>query len=482
MTTEALALIVFLPLLAAAGAVVLPTAALGAMIRIGLLPLPFLLLIPTVEVIRHGSYRVLLAGHEAPLGINWLLDPLSLLMLWLNVGMTVLVSLHASFSFKPGSPHAERFWPLWLILFASMNALLLSSDLFNIYVTLELVTLTAIGLIAIEGKAMALRAAMRYLLLALLGSLLYLLGVGLMYGQTGVLDLYLMAEHLTTGWLSVTAVAIMIVGLLIKAAIFPLHAWLPAAHGNAPGPVSAILSAMVVKVSVYLIWRIWFWTLESWHLDLAAQLLGLLGAAAILYGSLAALVQQRLKMVIAYSTVAQLGYLLLLLPLASALAFQAASYHLLSHGLAKAAMFLAAANIFQNAGTDRLPKLAGIDQKMPLDVFALALGGVSIMGLPPSGGFLAKWLFLQAAWEAQAWPILILVAVGGLLSAAYLFRVLAVICLHPRKKAELEETSRIPNLASIAALLLGVAAIAAGFTSAPVLDLVESGLPRGLVP
>ncbi len=482
MTTEALALIVFLPLLAAAGAVILPVAALGAMIRIGLLPLPFLLLIPTIEVIRQGPYRVLIAGYEAPLGINWLLDPLSLLMLWLNVGMTVLVSLHASFSFKPGSPHAERFWPLWLMLVAAMNALLLSSDLFNIYVTLELVTLTAIGLIAIEGKPMALRAAMRYLLLALLGSLLYLLGVGLMYGQTGVLDLYLMAERLSSGWLSVTAVALIIVGLLIKAAIFPLHAWLPAAHGNAPGPVSAILSAIVVKVSIYLIWRIWFWTLDGWSLEHAAELLGFLGALAILYGSLAALVQQRLKMVIAYSTVAQLGYLLLLLPLASALAFQAASYHLLSHGLAKAAMFLAAANILNSTGTDRLQRLAGVDQRMPLDVFALALGGVSIMGLPPSGGFLAKWLFLQAAWQAQNWWILILITLGGLLAAAYLFRVLAFICLHPSHRAKLNEPRGTPNLASIAALLLGVAAIAAGFTSAPVLDLVESGLPRGLVP
>ncbi|MFP4208807.1 MAG: complex I subunit 5 family protein [Wenzhouxiangella sp.] len=482
MTTEALALIVFLPLLAAAGAVVLPRAALGAMIRLGSLPLPLLLLVPTLEVVRNGSYRVVLAGHEAPLGIVWQLDPLSLLMLWLNVGMTILVSLHASYSFRPGSAHAHRFWPLWLMLLTGMNALLLSADLFNIYVTLELVTLTAIGLIAIEGKASALRAAMRYLLLALLASLLYLLGVGLIYGQTGVLDLYMLAGQLEPGWLTITAMTLMIVGLLIKAAIFPLHAWLPAAHGNAPGPVSAILSAMVVKVSIYLIWRLWFWMATDWDLALAAQLMGLLGALAIVYGSLAALVQVRLKMIIAYSTVAQLGYLLLLLPLASGLAFQAASYHLLSHGLAKAAMFLAAANILKSVGTDRLSRLAGIDQRMPLDVFALALGGVSIMGLPPSGGFLAKWLLLEAAWQAQAWGILVLIVSGGLLAAGYLFRILGVVCLHPRHRNSHRQTRRPPNMASIAALLLGLAAIVAGFTSAPVLDLVAAGLPPGLLP
>lgn len=482
MTTEALALIVFLPLLAAAGAVVLPRNWLAVSIRVGLMPLPLLLVLPTLEVLESGTYRVLLAGHAAPLGISWQLDPLSLLMLWLNVGMTLLVSLHANFAFAPDNQHAHRFWPLWLLLFASMNALLLSADLFNIYVTLELVTLTAIGLIALEGKPPALRAAMRYLLLALLASLLYLLGVGLIYGQTGVLDLYMLADLLDPGWLSVTAIALMIVGLLIKAAVFPLHAWLPAAHGNAPGPVSAILSAMVIKVSIYLIWRLWFWGIPDWNVNNAAVLLGLLGALAIVYGSLAALVQQRLKMIIAYSTVAQLGYLLLLFPLAGALGFQAASYHLLAHGMAKAAMFLAAANILKSVGTDRLSRLAGIDQRLPLDVFALALGGVSIMGLPPSGGFLAKWLFLEAAWEMESWGWLVLVVVGGLLAAAYLFRVLAVVCLHPRRRAGRRHVRQNPKLTSVAALLLALGAIIAGFTSAPILDLVEVGLPPGLAP
>ena len=490
MTTEALALVVFLPLLAAAGIIALPRSWMGLLVRVGLFPLPLLLVIPTLEVVRTGPFRVLLAGHESPLGIVWLLDPLSLLILWLNIGITLLISLHASFSFPPGQAfsgqggddRAQRFWPLWLILFASMNALVLSADLFNIYVTLELVTLAAIGLIAIEGKPLALRAAMRYLLLALMASLLYLLGVGLIYGQTGVLDLYLIAERLEPAWLSITALALMIVGLLIKSAIFPLHAWLPAAHGNAPGPVSAILSAMVVKVSVYIVWRLWFWSAEAWDLESAAMLMGLLGAAAIIYGSLAALVQQRLKMIVAYSTVAQLGYLMLLFPLASTLAFQAASYHLLSHGMAKAAMFLAAANILRAMGTDRIKRLAGIDQRLPLDVFALALAGVSIMGLPPSGGFLAKWLFLEAAYEQEAWGWLVLVAASGLLAAAYLFRVLAILCLHPRKRRQRTGRRRAPNLASVAAILLAAGAIMAGFASAPVLDLVEAGLPPGLAP
>ncbi len=479
MTANALALIVFLPLLAACFIVAAPRYA-GLGVRLGLIPLPLLLLLPTLEVLDQGTYRLALAGHDAPLGIEWLLDPLSLLMLWLNIGITLLVSLHASYGFPPASAAGQRFWPLWLILFASMNALVLSADLFNLYVTLELVTLAAIGLITVEGKPLALRAGMRYLLLALLASLLYLLGVGLIYGQTGTLDLYRVGERLQAEWLPVTAMSLMIVGLLIKSAIFPLHAWLPAAHGNAPGPVSAILSAVVVKVSIYMIWRLGFWTVADWNLEAVALMLGLLGAAAIVYGSLAALVQVRLKMIIAYSTVAQLGYLLLVFPLAGNLAFKAAVYQMLSHGLAKAAMFLAAANILRAIGTDRLRRLAGIDQRMPLDVFALALAGVSIMGLPPSGGFLAKWLYLEAAWEQRAWGWLVLVAIGGLLAAAYLFRVLAVVCLHPRRRLGQRSRRRSPTAASWAALLLAVGAILAGFFSAPILDLITAGLPPGM--
>jgi hypothetical protein len=216
-------------------------------------------------------------------------------------------------------------WPLWLLMTAGMNALFLSADLFNVYVTIELMTLAAIAWwwprrpAAPHGKgqrADALRAAMRYLLLAMLGSLAYLLGVALLYGALGTLDLYDAAARMAGGdAATLTALALMSAGLLLKGAIFPLHAWLPGAHAQAPGPVSAVLSALVVKTSVYLLYRLWFWSAAGIDREAASWLLGLLGAGAILYGSAAALVQDQLKRVVAYSTVAQLGYLLLVFPL-----------------------------------------------------------------------------------------------------------------------------------------------------------------------
>ncbi|MFU8831177.1 MAG: complex I subunit 5 family protein [Wenzhouxiangella sp.] len=485
MMTEALAGLVFLPLLAACAVLALPSRSgrvpATAIVVLSLVG-PLVLLLPiTVALWTKGAFSLQLAGFDRPLGIVWRVDALALLLLWLHAIVGALVGVQALASHPTATDRGRRFWPLWLLLAAGMNALLLSADLFNLYVTLELVTLAAIGLIAIDGKPAALKAAMRYLLLALMASLLYLLGVGLIYGQTGTLDLYQAGQTLDPALLPITALVLMLTGLLVKSAIFPLHIWLPGAHGNAPGPVSAILSAMVVKVSIYIIWRLWFWMAPAWELMTAANLLGVLGAVAIFYGSILALSQKRLKMIIAYSTVAQLGYLMLVFPLASVVAFQGAVYHLLSHGLAKAAMFMAAANILLSLGTDNIKRLAGLDQRLPMDVFTLALAGVSIMGLPPSGGFLGKWLLLTAAWQQDGWAWMVVIVAGGLLSAAYIFRILAVTCFHPKTPGHNRGVKALPPApASIAALALALMAIIAGFASAPILGLLEAGLPPGM--
>jgi len=477
---EALAGLVFLPLLAACAVAVLPGRARTLAVAVGTLPLA-LLVVPVVrEVALLGDVTMAVAGFDRPLGIVWRVDPLAAVLLGLNAAIALVVGAYAATGRPPASAAGRRFWPLWLLLVAGMNALVLSADLFNLFVTLELVTIAAIGLLVVDGTAAALRAAMRYLVLALLGSVAYLLGVALVYGQAGTLDLYQAGPLLADDALGVTALVLMTVGLLLKSAMFPLHGWLPAAHGNAPGPVSAILSAMVVKVSLYLVWRLWFWFAADWSLAWALPLLGALGAGAILYGSALALVQTRLKMIVAYSTVAQLGYLMLLFPLLGAVAFSAATYHLVSHGLAKAAMFMAAANLLKGMGSDRLEHLHGADRRLPLDVFTLALAGVSILGLPPSGGFVAKWLMLQAAWAQAGWLWVAVLALGGLLAAAYLFRALAVLTARP--PAEPQATASVARPASLYGLVLALAALAAGFVPAPVLAFLAGGAPPGVTP
>ena len=205
-----------------------------------------------------------------------------------------------------------------------------------------------------------------------------------------------------------------------------MHFWLPPAHASAPAPVSAVLSALVVKASFYILLRLWLAIFADISEGVAA-LFGLLGAGAVLWGSLQALRQTRVKLLVAYSTVAQIGYLFLAYPLASGMgvtAWSAMAYLAFSHALAKAAMFLAAGNLMHFGGHDRIADLDRVVQRLPLTAGAFALAGVSIMGLPPSGGFNGKWLLLQAALTQGRWDIVGVILLGGLLAAGYIFKVL----------------------------------------------------------
>lgn len=474
--TELLPLWVLVPLLAAALAACLPARRAGQLaLAVQLAALASWPLLAAAFADR-GPLTVSLAGLAPPLAIRLYLDGIGLLLLGLVATVTTAASLHALAT--PGRVALRpAFWPAWLVLLAGLHTVVLSFDLFNMYVGLELLTLAAVALVASAGTVAALAAAMRYLLLAMLGSLAWLAGVAMIHAGTGSLDLELAGAALAPGgWVSV-ALALMLAGLLLKAAVFPLHGWLPLAHGAAPGAVSAVLSALVVKAALLLVWRVQLWLGPAGGADAAGPLLAALGGAAILWGSLSAYRQDRLKQVVAFSTVAQLGYLLLVLAMPSAVAWQGTTLHLLAHGLAKAAMFLAAANLVRRAGDPRLAALAGSDAAAPVSVFAFALAGVSLVGLPPSGGFLAKWLLLQGAWQAGAWWLVALLLAGSLLAAAYLFRTLAALLAHRDGAGQARAGLPVPRIAELAALALALAAIVLGFAAAPILDL--AALPAG---
>ena len=290
-------------------------------------------------------------------------------------------------------------------------------------------------LVCLDGRPETLAAALRYLLFALFGSVLYLLGTALLYGSYGTLDIVLLAYRINAEPLVAPAVwvaaGLMTAGLLAKAALFPLHLWLPPAHANAPAAASAVLSALVVKASFFLIVRLWFDVMPGLASQAVTTVLATLGAAAILFGSVLALRQARLKLLIAYSTVAQIGYLFLMFPLVagghpwSAEAWNGGVMQTLSHAFAKAAMFLAAGLVAEQLGHDRIAELRGIGRAMPMTVFAFGLGGLSLMGLPPSGGFAAKWLLLQASVESGQWVWAVVMLAGGLLAGGYVYRVIA---------------------------------------------------------
>ncbi len=440
-------------------------------------------LLVVLQVASAGVQRHAVGGWGAPLGIDLYADGLSALMVLTTAGVGLWVSLYATAYFTGGSREAAHqrayFWPLWLLLWTALNALFLTGDSFNAYVTLELLGLSAVALVALAATPAALGGAMRYLLVGLLGSLLYLLGVGLLYGATGTVDFALLAAAEPAAPVAAVALGVITAGLVLKTALFPFHFWLPPAHASAPAPVSAVLSALVVKASFYLLLRFWFWALPDAATPLVANLLGALGALAVVWGGLRALAAERLKLLVAYSTVAQIGYLFLVFPLALGRpdgfgAWGGVVLLVLAHAAAKAGMFLSAGAILKASAHDGVSGIDGTAQALPVTIFAFALAGVSLIGLPPTGGFAGKWLLLNAALATGQWWWAAVLLAGSLLAAAYTVRVLT----HAFTRLPGEPPCcTVPARLEWSALILAVSALGLGLVAGEVLALLQVGAP-----
>lgn len=415
------------------------------------------------EVFREGARRYQIGGWGAPLGIDLYADGLSVVMLWMTALVGAAVTAYSLFYFR-GAPNESFFWPLWMLLWAALNAVFLSGDIFNLYVALEVMGISAVALVCIGGGVEAFRAGARYFFVAVIGSLSYLLGVAVLYAAYGTLDLASIGEAAGPGPGAATAAALMIAGLLAKTALFPLHFWLPRAHSSAPSPVSAVLSALVVKASFYIVLRLWTGPFESVLAPQAGFILGALGGAAVIWGALMALRQTRLKMLVAYSTVSQIGYLFLFFPMAANPdAFTGAVYQALSHAVAKASIFLAIGCTIRSVGNDSFDGLAGAGKSVQTSVFAFGISGASLMGLPPSGGFIAKWQLVKASVETGQWWWAAVIIAGGLLAAAYIFPVLRRSFADGGGEAE---ASRVPYGMEAAAMALAVLSVVLGMGAA----------------
>jgi multicomponent Na+:H+ antiporter subunit D len=443
-----------------------------------------------VDVAGDGARRYLVGAWGAPLGIDLYVDGFAATMLITTATVGLLVSVYAAgYLGRSGGERAwterESFWPLWLFLWASLNALFLSADIFNIYVTLELLGVAAVALVLIGKGLDALTAGTRYLLAAFAGSLSYLLGVAFLYAATSSLDLYALGDG-DVGAPVVVALALMTVGLLLKTGLFPLHFWLPPAHATALGPVSPLLSAIVVKATFYLVLRLWFQALPGATTRTAGIAIGILAATAIVWGSLAALRQSRLKPMIAYSTVAQLGYVFLVLPIAAGTvstgpvelwqteAWDGAVFYAVAHAVAKAAIFMAAGTLALALGTDRIEDLRGAAARLPVTSFAFGLAALSLVGLPPSAGFAGKWYLLHASAGAGAWWLVVVMTVGTLLTAGYLLRPVRRLF----REGDPGMRSRpVPRGAELATLVLALVAVGLGLRATELLELIRIGSP-----
>lgn len=414
------------------------------------------------EVESGGRLYYDFAQVAPPLGIGFAISGFGTLMVLLSAVVILAAMLYNAFLERG----ASLFYPLVCFLASGLGVVFLSNDIFNIYVGLELIGLSAVALAAYGSKAANIKAAINYLFATLTGSGFYLLAVALLYAKYGVLSLELLSELVRGDGGDGFIFLLFAVALTLKTALFPLFFWLPQAHGSAIAPVSALLSALVVKSSFYILLLLY---VDIFDFAVIGEFLAYLGIAAILYGGLKALLCVDIKLLVAYSTLSQIGYLFLVFGLESPLGMHGALFQILSHGLAKAGLFLAAGVVVYCFAKKDISRFQGIGSTLGVTTFAIALSGMSLIGLPPSLGFFAKWNYLLAGFADGAWVIISALIVGSALGIGYIFKILLLALQQPNHSIILH-TKALRGMEYIALILSGLSLLL-GFFAGQIIDM-----------
>ena len=388
------------------------------------------------QVLDRGTLHYELGGWPVPFGIGLAIGPLSALMLLVITGASLLALAWgpASMDSEVGPEHQSLLYASWLLALCGLAGIAVTDDAFNVFVFMEISSLASYVMVAAGPNRQALTATFKYLVAGTLGATFYLIGVGYLYMMTGTLNLTDMAARLAD--VSSTPPVLMasgfiLMGLALKAALFPMHAWMPDAYRFAPTPVAVFLAACSTKVALFVIIRFDFVVLLPHlpgHEDMLVLVLLPLSVAAILVGSGVAIFERDLKRMLGFSSVAQIGYMLLAVSLVSAAGLTAAGVHLFNHALIKGALFMAVGTLALRTGSSRLDDLAGIGRTMPLTTLAFCLAGLSLIGVPLTAGFVSKWYLITAVLEhgSLGWMLLVAILVSSLMAVVYVWKVVEV--------------------------------------------------------
>ena len=428
------------------------------------------------DVLARGATPVSI-GPDQLAGVL-VVDGLSAVLVLLASTVTLAAMLFALAQRQVPGTLPRAFWPLAQLLLVGLHGLFLAGDLLTAYLMLELVAVTGAVLVAAGGGQARLVAGTRYFYAEMIASVTFLAGTALVWSQAGTVVIAELPGQLGSGAPAAMALTLLTVGLLLKVPVVPLHFWLPAAHALAPSAVSPLLSALVVKSAFAVLLRLWGAGLPTLTTGTGAQMVGALGAVAVVWGGLSALRATKVKVVVAYSTVAQLGLLLLAVPMVAAASHEAwlgGVVHAIAHALPKAAALLAVTLLAHHLGGDTIDHLEGAAVRRPLATFALGIAAVSLIGLPPTGGFVAKWYLVVASISTDQWWWAATIVLGSLLSAAYLARLLQRSFTAPDTEAV---TASPPGRgADVLALTLASSGLVLGLYPDRLLALLEVGAP-----
>lgn len=372
-----------------------------------------------------------------PIGIEYRVDAVNGLLALLISMMALVIVPWMRQSVNQEVPERQGpFYALFLLAMAGLMGITLTGDAFNVFVFLEISSLSTYALVAHGTKRGALLSAFRYLIMGTLGATFYLIGVGLLYIMTGTLNMADMAERIpeVADTRAVRAAFVFImVGLGLKLALFPLHRWLPGAYANAPSAVTVFIAATATKVAVYIMLRMVFSVFGvEFALSMPYQefFIGL-GAIGILFASIQAIGQTTAKRMLAYSSVAQIGYIALAVGFVSIDGLAAGLVHIVNHALIKGTLFMAVGAVVFRLGSNRIEDFAGLGREMPLTMLAFVFASLSMIGVPLTVGFISKWVLLQAAIAESHWLAVVVVLVGSLLALIYLGRIIEAAYLKP---------------------------------------------------
>ncbi len=382
------------------------------------------------EVARAGAISYHLGSWPPPWGIEYRVDALSAFLLVLVSAIGALVVPYAWRSAAAELPRELHylFYAMHCLCLAGLLGMSITGDAFNLFVFMEIASLSMYVLIALGRDRRALFAAYQYLILGTIGATFYVIGVGLLYLMTGSLNIADVAQRLPelVGTRpALAALAFFTVGISLKLALFPLHLWLPNAYAYAPSVVTAFLAATATKVSVYVLLRFYFGVFGARQISEALpipEVLLVLSIFAIVTASLVALWQTDFKRLLAYSSVAQIGYITLGISLVSESGLTAAVVHLFNHGITKGALFLLVGGVALRAGGVGFERLRGLGRAMPLTSLGITLAGLSLIGVPGTAGFISKWYLVLGAIEAGQWWLAALIVVTSLIAVAYVWR------------------------------------------------------------